>query len=192
MKILLAKLPLMVMLIAALSLVSCEKENLDITSMNEDDIQVEEEIVNTPIECDDNFLVEGGAIDFNTGAEAIKFEMTENNLFMVHSVDYDFFGAEDAGDKLSVATDGLPGVVFGKIETLEEGDVLDILDFPLLIEWSNSWESYYMYGTVKISEAGNIVGESIGGTIEAEYIDINGTINTVTGSFCTEIIEVSQ
>ena len=192
MKILLSKFPITIWLLAMISLASCEKENLNTITTSEDEVEVEVDLVNTTTECEDKFDVEGGSIDYTTDAEAIKFEFTENIVYMVYSVDYDFFDAETAADKLNIATDGIPGVVFGKSEPVEVGDVLEILDFPLLQDWNLDWKLFFLNGTVTISEVGNAVGESIGGTIAAEFTESNGNTSTLLGAFCVEIVEVSQ
>ncbi len=198
----LSKITMVLMLLSAVVFTSCDKENFDLENTQENPVDVEVvEVENTNVDCDNSFAIAGGEIDYNTEAVAIKY--VDNacsggfslgaNAYMVHSVDYDFFGATTAFDKLMAATDGLPGVLFGQDKPLEVGDVISTVTFPLLVDWTN-WEGYhYDEGSVAISEVGNEVGEFIGGTVTMEIKDFNaGTTYTVEGSFCATIEEVCQ
>ena len=187
MKMSFLKLPMALMLIATILFVSCEKENFDSTTVIEGETEVEVELVSTATECDNSFSVEGEIVTYSSAAAAFKYD--PEDLYLVHSTDYDFFGAETAEQKFFAATDGLPGVAFKKSESIEVGDVLAIADLPLLQDWDSDWKLYEFTGNVTITQAGNEAGESLGGLIEAVVTDRNGNISVTTGSFCAEIVE---
>ncbi len=190
-------------LLAAFLMTSCERVNLDEQEITEEEITVEiVEVEQTSINCESAMLsLQGGDLDFNKEAaarlfvgDACTFSYSDLNYnYMIHDVNWDFFGQDPEFITLS---DGAPAISFGFDQMPEAGDVLQVAGYdPLFIKDGDSWDNVYrtVYANVTIESLGIEEGDEISGRVGGLFVGHNepDTI-AIQGSFCAPLVSICQ
>ncbi len=160
--------------------------------------------------CDNSLTLNAGTdtpIDFSAASEGYLFKTSCSNdvasiavfeyNYVIVDVTWDAWGTGLPMDFIQ-PSDGIPGITIGSNSTPQVGDVLTAYGpFEPLFNGGGSGP-YLAYVTsevvVTIEEAGDAVGEYIGGTISGTVTNQNDASDTatVTGSFCVPIVSVCE